>query len=83
MESINIEKYVSIEPRAMHWVEHCVCLLEIFKKATRKVKKKKKKCICFSVQLLRDSKPASHENPSLCKPGVFFFFFLFFCLFFF
>lgn len=32
MESI-IEKYVSIEPRAMHWVDHCVCLLEIFKKA--------------------------------------------------
>lgn len=44
MESIIIEKYVSIEPRAMHWVDHCVCLLEIFKKAKRK---EKKKCICF------------------------------------
>ena len=39
MESIIIEKYVSIEPRAMHWVDHCVCLLEIFKKAKRKEKK--------------------------------------------
>jgi hypothetical protein len=33
MESIIIENDVSIEPRAMHWVDHCVCLLEIFKKA--------------------------------------------------
>lgn len=40
MESIIIENYVSIEPRAMHWVDHCVCLLEIFKKAKRKEKKK-------------------------------------------
>lgn len=45
MESIIIENNVSIEPRAMHWVDHCVCLLEIFKKATRK--EKKKNCICF------------------------------------
>lgn len=44
MESIIIEKYVSIEPRAMHWVDHCVCLLEIFKKAK---KKREKKSICF------------------------------------
>lgn len=33
MESIIIEKYVWIEPRAMHRVDNCVCLLEIFKKA--------------------------------------------------
>lgn len=44
MGSIIIEKYVSIEPRAMHWVDKCVCLLEIFKKAKRK---EKKKSICF------------------------------------
>lgn len=37
-------KNMSIEPRAMHWVDHCVCLLEIFKKAK---KKREKKSICF------------------------------------
>lgn len=39
MESIIIENYVWIEPRAMHRVDNCVCLLEIFKKAKRKEKK--------------------------------------------
>lgn len=59
MESIIIEKYVSIEPRAMHWVDHCVCLLEIFKKAKRK---EKKKMYLFQVRKLRDSKLEGHEK---------------------
>lgn len=59
MESIIIENYVSIEPRAMHWVDHCVCLLEIFKKAKRK---EKKKMYLFQVRLLRDSKLEGHEK---------------------
>lgn len=58
MESIIIEKYVSIEPRAMHWVDHCVCLLEIFKKA----KRKEKKMYLFQVHKLRDSKLEGHEK---------------------
>ena len=59
MESIIIEKYVSIEPRAMHWVDNCVCLLEIFKKATRK---EKKKIYLFQVHKLLDSKLEGHER---------------------
>lgn len=59
MESIIIEKYVSIEPRAMHWVDHCVCLLEIFKKAKRK---EKKKIYLFQVHKLQDSKLEGNEK---------------------
>lgn len=37
MESIIEKKCVSIEPRAMHWVDHCVCLF------LRKLREKRKK----------------------------------------
>lgn len=56
MESIIEKKCVSIEPRAMHWVDHCVCLF------LRKLREKRKKKYLVQVRQLQDSKIEGHEK---------------------